>query len=159
MAMKQIKEEKVLRNLEDQLGQYAYEICKKYLSDTVDPIEDLEIRNEAKKWAGRDEAQEKDLKRASFGIAIIFSFPGIIVILFWLAFAYDMLQTEIDAFADISNYIPLILSIIWLWIASLIHKGNKARIERRKRIVGKEKNIKIHNQVSIMRLIMRLFGF
>lgn len=153
------KEETILRQLEDQLGQYAQDICNEYLDDDVDPIEDLKIRREAQIWAGNEEAQEKDLKVISNALAVFFSLPGIAVILIWLAFVYDMLQTNIAALTEIGSYVPLFIGLGWLWFIHLIKKTNQKRIERRNRIIGKEKNKEIHNQVSILRFIMRLFGF
>lgn len=152
------KEESALRQLEDQFGKYAYEICLRYLPEDVDPIEDLEIRNAAKVMGGLEESEEKGLKSIVAGMIFLLSLPGIAIILIWLAFAFDMFSTDIGVLLDIRNYIPFFIGLIWMWVVSLVWKGNKLRIERRKRVVGKEKNVKIHNQTSIIRLVLRLFG-
>ncbi len=151
------KSETVLRNIEDKLGQHVYEICLRHLPDE-DPIEDLEIRRAVRGSSGIGDNKEALMKANNNVFAVLLSLPGVAAILLNIVFFYDMLSNgNLGELINVGNYYPIVLGIAWIFLMIRVRKANIRRIERRKRILGKEKNAKASQAGKLAYILSHLF--
>lgn len=141
--------EKQLRNIEDNFGEFAEGICREYIDENIDPIEEMRLMKLGDVLAGNKEKAEADWKLASLAVTVFASIPGVVILFICLLFVVE------GGLFDSETFGLLIVGVIWLWVTTGIHKANKTRIERHNRIVGKQKNIQEKTNGSIVRIITR----